>query len=75
MVGRAANQQRVLGLLQSGDELAFAGGGRRNPTVVTLFELAAALGVGHVELVTPDEESMSAASPPPKRRIGKSRKS
>ena len=30
------------------------GKGRRNPTVVTLFELAAALGVNHVELVRPD---------------------
>ncbi len=30
--------------------------GRRNPTVVTLFELAQALGVEHMELVVPDEE-------------------
>ncbi|MCP3413627.1 helix-turn-helix domain-containing protein [Bradyrhizobium brasilense] len=30
--------------------------GRRNPTVVTLFELASALGVSHVALVLPDEE-------------------
>jgi transcriptional regulator with XRE-family HTH domain len=30
--------------------------GRRNPTVVTLFELASALGVDHVELIRPDEE-------------------
>lgn len=29
--------------------------GRRNPTVVTLFELASALGVSHVALVEPDE--------------------
>lgn len=28
--------------------------GMRNPTVVTLFELAQALGVGPVDLVTPD---------------------
>ena len=27
--------------------------GRRNPTVVTLYELATALGVSHVELVRP----------------------
>lgn len=27
--------------------------GRRNPTVVTLYELAMALGVSHVELVRP----------------------
>jgi transcriptional regulator with XRE-family HTH domain len=31
--------------------------GQRNPTVVTLYELAQALGVSHVELVTPDEAS------------------
>ncbi|MDW5317608.1 helix-turn-helix transcriptional regulator [Rhizobium sp. PL01] len=29
--------------------------GRRNPTVITLYELAKALGVSHVELVTPDK--------------------
>lgn len=28
--------------------------GRRNPTVITLYELAQALGVSHVELVQPD---------------------
>ena len=27
--------------------------GRRNPTIVTLYELATALGVTHVELVMP----------------------
>jgi transcriptional regulator with XRE-family HTH domain len=32
--------------------------GRRNPTVVTVFELAQALGVGHVDLVAPDDEAM-----------------
>jgi transcriptional regulator with XRE-family HTH domain len=31
--------------------------GRRNPTVVTLFELASTLGVSHVDLVTPDEKA------------------
>ncbi|MCK1408285.1 helix-turn-helix transcriptional regulator [Bradyrhizobium sp. 76] len=30
--------------------------GRRNPTVVTLFELATTLGVSHVNLVLPDQE-------------------
>ncbi|MBP2236395.1 transcriptional regulator with XRE-family HTH domain [Sinorhizobium kostiense] len=30
--------------------------GRRNPTVITLYELAQALGVSHVELVIPTEE-------------------
>ncbi len=29
--------------------------GRRNPTVITLFELSQALGVSHVELVKPDQ--------------------
>ena len=28
--------------------------GRRNPTVITLYELSQALGVSHVELVYPD---------------------
>ena len=27
--------------------------GRRNPTVVTLYELATALGVGHLDLLRP----------------------
>ncbi|MGH9677342.1 MAG: helix-turn-helix domain-containing protein [Candidatus Acidiferrum sp.] len=31
--------------------------GLRNPTVVTLFHLASALGVSHVELVMPDDEA------------------
>ncbi|MCF3947966.1 helix-turn-helix domain-containing protein [Acidiphilium sp. AL] len=31
--------------------------GRRNPTIITLFELAQALGVSHVELVQPENES------------------
>jgi transcriptional regulator with XRE-family HTH domain len=30
--------------------------GRRNPTVVSVYELAMALGVGHIELVGPDGE-------------------
>jgi transcriptional regulator with XRE-family HTH domain len=30
--------------------------GRRNPTVITLYELGQALGVSHVELVEPDDE-------------------
>jgi transcriptional regulator with XRE-family HTH domain len=29
--------------------------GKRNPTVITLYLLAQALGVSHVELVRPDE--------------------
>lgn len=30
--------------------------GRRNPTVITLYELAQALGVSHVDLIRPDGE-------------------
>jgi len=30
--------------------------GRRNPTVITLYELAQSLGISHVELVEPDDE-------------------
>lgn len=29
--------------------------GKRNPTIVTLYELAQALGVSHVDLVRPDD--------------------
>jgi transcriptional regulator with XRE-family HTH domain len=36
--------------------------GRRNPTMVTLFELASALGVSHVDLVLPDDEARSERS-------------
>ena len=31
--------------------------GRRNPTIVTLFELASTLGISHVDLVVPDDEA------------------
>ncbi|MFC3320036.1 helix-turn-helix domain-containing protein [Allorhizobium pseudoryzae] len=31
--------------------------GKRNPSIVTLYEIAQALGVSHVELVTPDKEA------------------
>ncbi|WP_448145794.1 helix-turn-helix domain-containing protein [Labrys miyagiensis] len=30
--------------------------GKRNPTIITLYELAQALGVSHVELVLPPKE-------------------
>ena len=36
--------------------------GRRNPTVVTLFELATALGISHVALVEPDGETEASKS-------------
>ncbi|MDX8508406.1 helix-turn-helix transcriptional regulator [Mesorhizobium captivum] len=29
--------------------------GRRNPTIVTIYELALALGVSHMDLVRPDK--------------------
>lgn len=31
--------------------------GRRNPTIITIFELALALGVGHMDLVRPDKQA------------------
>jgi transcriptional regulator with XRE-family HTH domain len=37
--------------------------GQRNPTVVTVYHLANALGVSHVELVTPDDASRDGAKP------------
>lgn len=32
--------------------------GRRNPTIITLYELALALDVSHVALVEPDDEAL-----------------
>ncbi|MBG6143966.1 MAG: helix-turn-helix transcriptional regulator [Roseibium album] len=29
--------------------------GRRNPTIVTIYEIASALGVSHMDLVRPDD--------------------
>lgn len=64
LVGRnAARLRKAAGLTQ--EQLAERSGlsqqylsdlelGKRNPTVVTLHELAEALGVSHVELVRPD---------------------
>jgi transcriptional regulator with XRE-family HTH domain len=64
LVGRnAARLRREAGLTQ--EQLAERSGlsqqylsdlerGKLNPTVVTLYELAEALGVSHVELVRPD---------------------
>jgi transcriptional regulator with XRE-family HTH domain len=46
--------------------------GRRNPTVVTLYHLAQALGVSHVDLVMPDQEALHESTKSPKRRSGKS---
>jgi transcriptional regulator with XRE-family HTH domain len=64
LVGRnAARLRKAAGLTQ--EQLAVRSGlsqqylsdlerGKLNPTVVTLYELAEALGVSHVELVRPD---------------------
>ena len=64
LVGRnAARLRQEAGLTQeqlaerSGLSQQYLSGleqGRRNPTVVTLYELASALGVSHVELVRED---------------------
>ena len=45
--------------------------GRRNPTVVTLYHLASALGVSPVELVMPDDEARREDVKPSKRKTGK----
>jgi transcriptional regulator with XRE-family HTH domain len=42
--------------------------GRRNPTVVTLFELASTLGVSHIDLILPDEEFCKERPKTPKRK-------
>jgi transcriptional regulator with XRE-family HTH domain len=54
-------QQYVSGLEQ----------GRRNPTVVTLYHLAQALRVSHVELIMPDEEALRETAKAPKRKSGR----
>jgi transcriptional regulator with XRE-family HTH domain len=41
--------------------------GRRNPTVVTLYELAQALGVSHIDLVVPDDEARAGDKKPRQR--------
>jgi transcriptional regulator with XRE-family HTH domain len=42
--------------------------GRRNPTIVMLFELASALGVSHVDIVIPDDDARSERSKSSKRK-------
>jgi transcriptional regulator with XRE-family HTH domain len=42
--------------------------GRRNPTVVSLFHLASALGISHVDLVEPDEEARAERAKSGKRK-------
>lgn len=67
LVGRNVRRARIeKGMTQ--EELAERAGtsqfyvssleaGRRNPTVVTVFELAQALGVDHLDLLRPNGES------------------
>jgi transcriptional regulator with XRE-family HTH domain len=38
--------------------------GKRNPTVLSLFQLATALGVSHVDLLTPDDQGPSERGKP-----------
>jgi len=47
--------------------------GLRNPTVVTLFHLANALGISHIDLVQPDDDALSERTKAPKRKTRKSR--
>ena len=66
LVGRNVRRIRIAkGLTQ--EQLAVLSGfsqfyisgletGRRNPTIVSLYELAQALGVPHMDLVAPDGE-------------------
>lgn len=64
--GNVARLRREKGLTQ--EEVAERSGfsqqylssleqGRRNPTIITLYELSQALGVSHVELVLPHDAS------------------
>ena len=67
LVGRnVARIRREMGLTQEEVEARSGFGqqdlsslerGRRNPTVITLYELARALGVSHVKLVEPDDQA------------------
>jgi transcriptional regulator with XRE-family HTH domain len=45
--------------------------GQRNPTVVTLYHLAVALGVSPVELVIPNDEAARESAKPPKKKSRK----
>ncbi|TRD03778.1 helix-turn-helix transcriptional regulator [Mesorhizobium sp. WSM4303] len=39
--------------------------GKRNPTIETLYAIASALGVSHLDLVTPAEQKGSSSEKPP----------
>ena len=66
LVGRNVRRARIAAGL-SQEELAARSGfgqqylsglesGKRNPTIVTIYELSQALGVSHVQLLNPDGE-------------------
>ena len=73
LVGRnVARLRRERGLTQ--EEVAARSGfsqqylsslerGKRNPTVITLYELAQALGVSHLDLVAPDDGRLPPGGP------------
>ena len=42
--------------------------GKRNPTVVTIYELANALGVSHLDLLAPDDQHVVEPPDSPKNR-------
>ena len=45
--------------------------GLRNPTIVTLYHIATALGVSHVDLVAPDDLARREGARLPNRKSGK----
>ena len=45
--------------------------GQRNPTIVSIYHLATALGVSHVDLVMPDDEARREDEKVQKRKSGK----
>jgi transcriptional regulator with XRE-family HTH domain len=58
--------------VQSGFTQQYVSGlerGQRNPSIVTLFHLAQALSVSHVELVAPDVKAMEEIARGAKRKL------
>jgi transcriptional regulator with XRE-family HTH domain len=45
--------------------------GQRNPTIVSIYNIATALGVSHVDLVMPDDEARHEDEKAQKRKSGK----
>lgn len=48
--------------------------GRKNPTIITIYEIARALGVSHLDLVEPDGVDDAAAPTPKRKRSGEGSK-